>query len=155
MLQPMRSSAASAFGAFTDGHFWGGYLGLGGNEGNVHGPGHSFAVFQTVGNQAQRQRLDRCGGLFLGAAIYCDARERRDVGQPPPAFLPVILDGERETFARRSFPHDSIMPQNGPFLSRVLGLPGDFSRSRIFEKHLLSIFSSLTLQKSVNAIGRE
>ena len=62
-----------------------------------------FAVLQTVGDQAQCQRLDGRGGLLLGAAVRRHAWERRNIGQPAPVLFPVVLDGSENPSAARGF----------------------------------------------------
>jgi hypothetical protein len=53
-------------------------------------------MLQAVGNQAQRQRLNRDSGLLLGASIRCHTRKGRDVGKPTAIFLAEVLNGQGE-----------------------------------------------------------
>jgi len=97
-LQPIRSSAAKAFDALTDGQLRLRFSG--GNEGNVHGPGQ----------EAERQRLDGCGGLRPGTAIRRHTGERGNVGQPAPILFAVVLDGQGKSLGSRRRRRVSIMP---------------------------------------------
>ena len=76
----------------TDGQSCDGFLG--GTERHVYGTGNRFAVFQAVGNQAQRQSLDSRGRLLSRAPVCRDAGKGRDVREPATIDLTVILDGQ-------------------------------------------------------------
>ncbi len=108
ILHPIRGSAASACLAFVEGQSAAPLLGR--NEAHIHRTRNRLPMLQPVRDQSQRQRLDRRGRL-----LPCPSRRRHpgksgNVGQPPPIFLPVVLNRKRKFAHRRRLPHATIMP---------------------------------------------
>jgi len=53
---------------------------------------HRLAVFQTVGQHAQRERFDLGQGIVARFAVSHTARQIRDVGEPPATHFALNLD---------------------------------------------------------------
>ena len=115
--QPIRSSADKARDALTEGHFRGNSRS---NEGNLQFARRSFAVFQAIRNQPQRQSF-RCGqGLLLGSSVSGHSGQSRNVGQPAAIVLAVKLYLKGESRSGGSPRHALIMAQTAETVNCAL-----------------------------------